>query len=120
MLGPIGVSGINHLIGYIFMMQLFSFNLVLIRLLELISFPKHSKNSCIIIKLKTLFSWKECVRPNWSFGVIHVFGHIFMMHMFSIILGFDSSYRAHFRPETFQRFIVFNQIEHFVLMERVC
>ena len=38
----------------------------LIRLLELISVPNHSRNSCLLIKLNTLISWKECVRPNWS------------------------------------------------------
>ena len=49
----------------------------------------------------------------------HLIGHIFMMQMFSSISGFDSGSRAHFRPESLQRFIYSNQIEHFVLMERV-
>ena len=42
------------------------------------------------------------------------------MQMFSSISGFDSGSLAHFRPESVQRFICFNQIEHFVLMEREC
>ena len=46
--------------------------------------------------------------------------HIFMMQMFSFNFGFCSGSRADFRPETLQRFMNFNQIEHFVLMERVC
>ena len=50
----------------------------------------------------------------------HLIGHFFMMQMFSFKFGFDSGSRAHFRPKSLQRFIYFNQIEHFVLMERVC
>ena len=147
------------------MMQLFSYNLVLIRLTELISVPKHSQDSCILIKLNTLFSRKECVRPNWCFwcysriwtylyngvvflqfrvlirhleliyvpnhsrdscilfklntmfswkaclgpnrvsGINHSIVHIFIMQLFPLISGFDSASKAHFRPETFQRFI---------------
>ena len=32
-------------------------------------------------------------------GVIHLIGHIFMMQMDSLISGFDSGSRAHFRSE---------------------
>ena len=39
---------------------------VLIRVLELISVPNHSRDSCILIKLNTLNSWKECVSVYWS------------------------------------------------------
>ena len=53
-------------------------------------------------------------------GINHFIGHNFIMQMFSFYLGYDSSSIAHFRPESVQRFICFNQIEHFVLMERVC
>ena len=42
------------------------------------------------------------------------------MRRFSYNLGFDSGSRAHFRPESLQRFIYFNQIEHIVHMEIVC
>ena len=42
------------------------------------------------------------------------------MQMFPSISGFDSGSMAHFRPESVQSFISFNQIEHFVLMETVC
>ena len=49
-----------------------------------------------------------------------IIGHIIMMQMFSPISGFDSGSRADFRPESLQSFMYFNQIEHFVLMERVC
>ena len=38
---------------------------------------------------------------------------------FRSISGFDSGYRAHFCPESLQRFIYFNQIEHLVHMEIV-
>ena len=36
--------------------------LVLIRVLELISFPKHSRETFICLKLNTLSSWKILVR----------------------------------------------------------
>ena len=50
-------------------------------------------------------------------GVIHLIGHIFMMQMDSFNFGFYSGSRAHFRSESFQRFIYFNKIQHFVLVE---
>ena len=43
-----------------------------------------------------------------------------MMQMLPSISGFDSGSRADFRPELVLRFICFNQIEHFVFVERVC
>ena len=39
---------------------------VLIRVLELISVPNHSRDSFILIKSNTLSSWKEIVRVHWS------------------------------------------------------
>ena len=39
---------------------------------------------------------------------------------FLSISGFDSVSGAHFSPESFQRFIYFIQIGHFVLSKRVC
>ena len=53
-------------------------------------------------------------------GMNHLIGHIFMMQMFFFNFGFDSGFRANFRVESLQRFMFSNQIEHFVLMERVC
>ena len=53
-------------------------------------------------------------------GVIHIIGYILMMQMFSSISDFDSDSRAHFRSETFQRFINFYDIQHFVLMKGDC
>ena len=43
-----------------------------------------------------------------------------MMEMFTSISGFDSGSIAHFRPESVERFIYFNQIEHFVLIKTLC
>ena len=37
---------------------------VLIRILEVISIPKPTRDSFIIIKLNPLHSWKKCVRAN--------------------------------------------------------
>ena len=53
-------------------------------------------------------------------GVIHIIEYILMMQMFSSISDFDSDSRAHFRSETFQRFIYFYNIQHFVLMKGDC
>ena len=39
---------------------------VMIRILELISVPNQSRDSFILIKLNTQYSWKECVSVNWS------------------------------------------------------
>ena len=63
----IGVIGVIHLIGYIFMMQMDSFTFrVLIRYLELISVPNQSQDSIILIKFDTLSSWREIVSGHWS------------------------------------------------------
>ena len=53
-------------------------------------------------------------------SVIHLIGHIFMMHMDSFNLRFWSDSRAHFRSESFQRFIYFNKIQHFVPVSGDC
>ena len=53
-------------------------------------------------------------------GINHLVGHIFMTQMVSFNFGFWSASRNHFYSESVQRFIYFNQIEHLVLMERVC
>ena len=39
---------------------------VLIRVLELIFVPNHSRDSFILIELNTLYTWKQCVSVNWS------------------------------------------------------
>ena len=39
---------------------------VLIRVLELISVPNHSRDSFILIKLNTLYTWKQCLSVNQS------------------------------------------------------
>ena len=63
----VGVIGVIHLIGHIFMMQMDSFTFrVLIRYLELISAPNQSKDSTILIKFDTLSSWREIVSVHWS------------------------------------------------------
>ena len=63
----IGFSGVTHLIGHIFMMQMYSFNFgVLIRVLELISVPNHSRDSFILIRFKPLSSCPEIVSDHWS------------------------------------------------------
>ena len=63
----IGVGGLIHLIGHIFMMQmdLFQFCL-LIRVLELISVPNESRDSFILIQFNTLSIWREIVSVHWS------------------------------------------------------
>ena len=39
---------------------------VLIRVLELISVPNHSRDSFILIKFNTLYSWREIDSVHWS------------------------------------------------------
>ena len=51
---------------YFFDAEVFLQFRVLIWVLELISLPNHSRDSFILIKLNTLYSWKECVSVNWS------------------------------------------------------
>ena len=65
----IGVSGVVHLIGHICMMQMDSFNFgLLIRVLELISVPNHSRDSLILIKFNPLSSCPEIVSVHWNLG----------------------------------------------------
>ena len=94
---------------------------VLIRILELISIPNHSRETFISIIFE-YFTLMECVcECQFKFVVItHLIGHIFMMQMLSFNFGFDSDSRHHFHSKSFQRFIYFNKIEYFTLMERVC
>ena len=61
---------------------------VLIRVLELISVPNHSRDSFIIIKFNPLSSCPEIVSIHWVSGVIHLIGHFFMMQMDSFNFGF--------------------------------
>ena len=66
MFESIGVSSINHLIGHIFKIaDVFLQFGVLIRVLELISVPNQSRDSFVLIKLSTLYSWDECGIVNW-------------------------------------------------------
>ena len=51
---------------YLYDADVFLQTRVLIRLLELISVPYKSRDSFILIKMNTLYSFKECVRPNRS------------------------------------------------------
>ena len=62
-----GVSGVIHLIGHIIMMQMDSFTFgFLIRVLEVISVPNHSKDSFIVIKFNILSSCPEIVSVHWK------------------------------------------------------
>ena len=85
----VGIWGLIHLIGHIFMMQMDSFLLrVLIRVLELISVPNHSRDSFTLIKFNTLSSCPEIVSVFGVSGVVHLIGHTFMMQMDSFNFGF--------------------------------
>ena len=55
---------------------------MLIRILELISVPKHSRDSFILIIFNTLTLWREIVSDIRVSGVIHIIGYILMMQMF--------------------------------------
>ena len=63
----IGVSGVIHLIGHIFKLQMDSFNFgFFIRVLELISVSNESRDSFILIEINTLSIWSEIVSVHWS------------------------------------------------------
>ena len=67
MLVSIGLRSVIHLIGHIFMMQIgFLQFRVLIRVLELIAVPNHSKDSFISIKFNTLSPCPEIVSVHWN------------------------------------------------------
>ena len=97
----IGVSGVIYLIGHISNdADGFLQFRVLIRVLELISVPNHSRDSFILIEFNTLSSVRRLLVSIGVSGVIYLIGHILMMQMDSSISGFDSGSRAHFRSES--------------------
>ena len=61
---------------------------VLFRILKDISIPNHSRDSFILIKLKTYNLWKGCVIINSNLWYTHLIGHFFMMQMLSFNFGF--------------------------------
>ena len=94
---------------------------VLIRVLELISVPNHSKDSFILIKFNPLSSCPEIVSVHWSFWCNSLnWTYLYDADGFLQFSGFDSGSRAHFCSESFQRFIYFNQIQPFVLVSGDC
>ena len=103
----VGVSGVTHLIGHIFVMQMYSFTFrVLIRYLELISVPNQSKGSIILREFDTLSLWREIVSVHWSYWCNSLnWTYLDDADGFLHISGFDSISRAHFRSESVQRFI---------------
>ena len=78
----------------------------MIRLLERISVPNHSRNSLILFKLNTLYSCKECIRAIWSKWYNSLNWTYLYCRCFPSISGFDSSSSANFRPESLQKFII--------------
>ena len=61
---------------------------MLIRILELFSVPKHSRDSFILIIFNTLSLWREIVSDIRVSGVIHIIGYILMMQMFFLNFRF--------------------------------
>ena len=63
----IGIWGLFHLIGHIFRNAdgFLQFR-VLIRVLEHISVPNHSRDSFILKTFHTLSSWREIDSVHWS------------------------------------------------------
>ena len=61
---------------------------VLIRVLELISVPNHSRDSFILIQFNPLSSRRRLLVSIGIWGLIHLIGHIFMMQMNSFNFGF--------------------------------
>ena len=90
LLVTIGFSGVIHLIGHNFMMQMDSFNLwVLIRFLDLISVPNHDQRFIYFNTIQHIDPIEARLLVTIGFtGVIHLIGHIFMMQMDSFNFGF--------------------------------
>ena len=61
---------------------------VLTRILEAFFIPNHSRDSNILIKLKTYHVWKGVWYSIQICGITHFIGHIFMMQMLSFIFWF--------------------------------
>ena len=122
LLVSIRVSRVIHLMGYSLMMQIFFIQFpILIRILDLISVPNDSRDSFILIKFNTLSSWREIVSVHssqWLNSLNWI--QLNDADVFHSISDFDSESRPHFRPESFQRFIYFNKIQHFLLTEGDC
>ena len=94
---------------------------VLIRILNLISIPNHSRDSFSLIKLNTLHSWKEFVIVNSnSWYNSHNWSYLYDADACFLISCYDSDSRRHFHSKSFQRFIHLNIIEYFTHMERIC
>ena len=53
-------------------------------------------------------------------GVIHLIGYILGCRWIPSFSGSDSVSRGHFRSESFQRFIYYKKIPHFVLVSGDC
>ena len=92
---------------------------VLIRILEPNSVSNHSRDSFILIKLKTLSTGEELLTSRGNRVLIILIGDNFMKQMFSSISGIGWDSRAHFRSESVQRLINYNKIEYFVHRRRV-
>ena len=89
MLVSIGVSGIIHLIGQNFLIQMFSNNFrVSIRLLELISVPNQSRDSFFYLDFTIIIYGSSVLLSIRVSRLIHLIGLIFVMQMFSFNLGF--------------------------------
>ena len=94
---------------------------VLIRVLELISVPNHSRDSFTLIKFNTLSSCPEIVSIHWNLGSNSLnWTYLYDPDGFLQFRVLIRDSRAHFRSESFQRFIYFNKIQHFVLVSGDC
>ena len=81
--------GVIHLIWtYLYDADGFLHFRILIRVLELISVPNHSRDSFIFIKFNTLSSCRRSLVSIRVSGSIHLIGHIIMMQMDSFNFGF--------------------------------
>ena len=93
----------------------------LIRILDIISIPNHSRDSFILIKLNTLHSWKECVRVktnSWynSLNWVNLYDAdaFFQCRVLIRILELISI------PNHSRDSFIFIEFEYFTLMESVC
>ena len=118
------ISVTIHLIGYIYMMQMFSFNFRFsifdsdsrphFRSESVQRFINCNKNGYFVHR-------RRVCKEQWDLVLTFTKLDISIWcRCFLSIFDFDSDSRPHFQPESAQRFIYCNKIGFFVIKRRVC
>ena len=94
---------------------------VLIRILDVISIPKPTRDSFIIIKLNPLHSWKECERANSNLWYNSLnWSYLYdadAFTQFRVLIRIPDVISI---PNPSRDLLIIIEFEYFTLMERVC